>query len=135
MLCAAALSSCGKHEAETLLPVRGRILLDGKPVTRGSVSLRPEGTKTWDQPTGMIGSNGEYVVYTSGREGVPPGKYRVVVFVTDARESSSGAAHPGLPRSLIPERYNDPQQTPFHVEVTPHPSPGAYDLELTSHDS
>ena len=44
-------------------------------------------------------------------------------------------AHPGLPRSLVPQRYNDPQRTPFRVEVTPRSSAGAYNLEVSSHDS
>jgi hypothetical protein len=134
-LAGACLPSCGKYEAAALVPVRGRILLDGRPVTRGSVSLRPDdGAKSWDQPTGMIGTNGEYVVYTNGREGAPPGKYRVVVFVTETAENSGAAAHPGLPRSLVPERYNDPLRTPFRMNVTPHLSPDAYNLEVSSHD-
>lgn len=109
--------------------------LDGKPLPLGSVSLRPEGTgEAWDQPTGMVSETGEYVVYTTGREGAKPGKYRVIVFATEATTDDQGAAHPGMPRSIVPGRYNDPKKTPLRVEVSAHPAPGAYDLELTSQE-
>ena len=130
------VAGCATPVADGLVAVRGRVTLDGAPLPRGSVSFRgaPGGTN-WDQPTGMIGADGQYVIFTNGREGAAPGKYRVVVFATDAANTPTGAAHPTLPRSLIPARYNDPQRSPLQLDVTSAAEPRAYDLELKSHDN
>lgn len=125
---------CSRQPREILYPVRGRITLDGQPLPRGSLSLRPESKTNWHQPTGMIEPAGEYVVYTNSRVGAPPGSYRVVVFATEAATTPSGAANPGLPKSLIPIRYNEPHESPLRLDVVAQPASKAYDLELTSHD-
>src|SRR5690349_15776348 len=94
---------CGSQPKELLHPIKGRITLDGKPLPRGSVSLRAElGATVGHQPTGMIEPAGEFVVYTNGQAGAPPGNYRVVVFATEDTVSPDGSARPGLPKSLIP---------------------------------
>ena len=129
------LVGCQQKVGEPLFPVTGRIMLDGQPLPRGSLTLRIEATgQSWHQPTGMIDDEGRFIVYTNGREGAPPGAYRVIVFVTEAATTEKGAARPGLPRSLIPARYNDPEQTPLHVRVVAQPSLNAYNLELNSRD-
>jgi len=131
----ALAAGCEQGPREVLHPVKGRITLDGKPLPRGAVTLHPESTAaTWHQPTGMIEPPGEYVVYTNGRPGAPPGPYHVVVFATDAATTSDGAARPGLPKSLVPLRYNDSQQTPLRLTVVAQPTAGSYDLELGSHE-
>lgn len=124
---------CAPAPQEVLHPVKGRITLDGKPLPRGTVTLRPESTSvTWHQPTGVIEPPGEYVVYTNGRNGAPPGQYQVVVFATEAATSSDGAARPGLPKSLVPPRYNDSKQTPLRLQVVAQPTSNSYTLELGS---
>lgn len=126
---------CEHKAVETLFPVTGRITLDGQPLPRGSLTLRPElAENNWHQPTGMIGDEGHFIVYTNGREGVPPGTYRVVVFVTEATSTENGAARPGMPRSLVPQRYNNPDETPLRVQVVAQSSDKTYDLELTTND-
>lgn len=126
---------CAPGPREVLHPVKGRITLDGKPLPRGAVTLHPESTAvTWHQPTGMIEPPGEYVIYTSGQNGAPPGEYQVVVFATEAGNSPDGAARPGLPKSLVPLRYNDPRQTPLRLKVVAQPTSNSYDLELHSHE-
>lgn len=134
---------CSKPSGPELCPIEGQVWLDGQPLVSGSVSFRAESRGSggggnssdeagWHQPTGSISPEGKYRVYTQGRWGAPPGRYRVVVFST---ESTAGtAAHPGLPRSVIPARYNDPRQSPLAVEVEPSPEPGRYDLRLVGHE-
>jgi hypothetical protein len=121
---------CGGRDLG-LVPVSGRVLLNGRPLPRGSVSFRPLGADAWDQPTGSI-TDGQYTLYTNRQPGAAPGSYRVVVFATEAATSPDGAAHPGLPASLVPTRYNDAQRSPLTVDVTRQAGPTAYDLELTS---
>ncbi len=125
------LSGCG-NSGPKLVPVSGRITIDGQPLPRGSISLRAE--STWDQPTGSIDADGKYVVYTKGRAGAPPGRYRVVVFATEAAHDAEGKAHPGLPVSIVPALYNDPATTPLKIDVTLQ-SRAPFDLELSRHDA
>ena len=126
------LLGCGRQPQEMLHPVRGRITLDGEPIARGAVTLHPAVPgATWHQPTGMIEPAGQYVVYTNGRAGAPPGLYRVVVFATEATKTPEGTARPGLPKSLIPARYNQVDQTPLQLKVVAQPTSKDYDLELS----
>jgi hypothetical protein len=125
----AAIGGCGEPGPD-LHEVEGVARLEGSPLTDGSVSLRPDGTGgTFEQPTGSISPDGSFRVYTRGRPGAPPGRYRVVVFSNEP-PSGATAAHPGMPRSVVPLRYNDPVKTPLLVEVIEAPEPGRYNLEL-----
>lgn len=129
-----SLVGCTESKPSDFIPVTGRVTLDGRPLTSGSVSLRAAAGETWHQPTGAIsGSDGEFVVYTNGLPGAPPGQYRVIVFASEPASDRGGAAHPGLPRSLVPRRYNDPKATPLQLTVAPPPAPTRHDLEVLSH--
>jgi hypothetical protein len=127
------IAGCSKPEPDNLHTVRGTILLDGKPLPRGSVSLRAMDQSSWEQPTGVVDENGQFTMFTQGQEGVAPGQYKVIVFATEAAFDEAGKPHPGLPRSLIPVCYNDPEKTPLRLEVAGTSPPPQYDLELSSH--
>jgi hypothetical protein len=127
-----ASSGCREESGTELIPVAGRVLLDDAPIGPGSLSLRPTGEgHTWDQPAGMIAGDGTYQVFTNGKAGAPPGQYAVVVFIHE-QPASDGSAHPGLPQSLIPLRYNDPAQSGLAVTVVRDAPPDAYDLRLSA---
>ena len=99
------------------------------------MTLRPEKSeKSWHQPTGMIGDDGRFTVFTNGSAGAPPGNYRVVVFVTEPTVNATGKASLGLPKSLIPARYNLPEQSPLKLKVVEKPGDTEYDLELKSNE-
>jgi len=127
-----ALSGCS-DSGPRLVAVAGRVTLDGQPLATGSVTLRPDAAEgNWEQPTGSIEADGKYTIYTQRRPGAPPGKYRVVVFATAPTKDAKGAAHPGLPTSIVPEIFSDPARTPLEIEVDPVKK-AAFDLELLSH--
>lgn len=126
-----ALLGCSSAPNELLHPVSGQVTFGGKPLTTGTVSFRPDaskGNKSEHHPTGTIGADGKFTLFTGGHAGAPPGWYKVVV---NAHEPAldTGGAHPGLPKSIIPTRYagND---TPLAREVLENPAAGAYDLTL-----
>ncbi len=123
-------TGCADSPQPQLYPVRGRITLDGQPLPRGSVSLRSLTPGVWDQPTGVIEPPGQYTIYTNRRAGAPPGSYRVVVFATESAAKAPGGLHPEIPKSLLPNQYNHPEQSPLRLEVVAKPSPQAYDLQL-----
>lgn len=127
------LVGCQDAAREPLFPVKGQVRLEGQILSTGSVSLRPDEPGRWQHPTGLIGADGVYSVFTDHREGAPPGRYKVVVFAHETLQSRAGTAAPGLPKSLISTRYHDPQTTPLAINVVAQPAPGAYDLELKTH--
>ena len=129
---ACVAGGCHEESRAELIPVSGRVVLDDAPIGPGSISLRPlAGSENWDQPAGMIAADGTYHVFTNGSPGAPPGDYTVVVFIHE-QPAADGAAHPGLPKSLIPARYNDPARSGLAVTVVPDAPPDAYDLRLSA---
>ena len=65
-----------------LLPVSGTVLIDGEPLSGGTIRFVPEGGRP---VSSTILENGSYQLGTSsvgsvgGVDGVPPGKYRIAV--------------------------------------------------------
>jgi hypothetical protein len=132
--CLAALlvftaAGCGGGSGEQLAPVVGKVTVDGKPLTSGSVSLRPDstqGNKSPHQPNGAIDADGNYeLVVPPAKKGAPLGWYRVVITAYDN-------PMPNKPlKSFISMRYSDEKTTPVKFEVIENPEPGRYDLKLT----
>jgi hypothetical protein len=125
-----ALAGCGGSTSK-LVPVVGKVTVDGKPLTTGSVSFRPEkGSANSEQPGGEIDEEGTYRLFTAGKEGAPPGRYRVLVVAVDPNDLKKKFPY-GKRTSYVNQKYTDPKTTDVTVEVTPSPAPGAYDLKLT----
>jgi hypothetical protein len=112
-----------------LLPVSGRVYLGGQPLTTGTVSFHPVGA-TGHVPTGAVDKEGRYTLSTAYHPGAPPGRYKVVIHATEPALQAPGKASPGLPKSIIPDRYNQDTTSPFTIEVKPDAAEGAYDLRL-----
>lgn len=122
---------CGGGGGEQLFPVSGKVSYQGKALPRGSVTLhgdRSKGNTTDHHPTGRIGPDGTFKIYlTAGREGAPPGWYKVVIFATE-EDRPSAAAHPGLPPTIIPKTYNKADTTPLAIEVKADSAPENFEL-------
>ena len=129
-ICAAALfAGCGSSEKlPELVPVKGKISFDGKPLQQGTLALTStQQALNWEQPAGTI-ANGEYELFTSGRPGAPVGEYTVVVIATEDVPDLDG--RPGIPKSIVPPKFSDPGQSPLRLKVSATPAPDAYNLEL-----
>lgn len=129
---ALALLTGGCGEGPRFEPVRGRVIVAGKPLTAGSVSFRPDvarGNTSQHHPTGAIDADGNFELYTAGKKGAPPGWYKVLVFA-DANASSGRAVHPSPPKWLTSAKYTDVATTDLAVEVVVNPEPDRYDLKL-----
>jgi hypothetical protein len=111
-------AGCGK---ETLVPVSGKVTLDGNPLTKGMIYFASQDEKNRPEPRGTIGADGTYDLATNGQPGAPPGKYVAVITVEEKTE-----------KAVVPVRYTIPNKNPLTVEVSAGASPGAYDLKLTS---
>jgi hypothetical protein len=132
-------AGCFDPAAVKTFPVTGKVTLNDRPVTATStiVLFKPDtarGNTSPFEPTGTVDDAGNYQVFTRGKQGAPPGWYKVVVTATEPRgpqEKGPRNHRPG-PRSVLPARYGQEATTPVAVEVVEHPAPDAYDVKLTS---
>jgi hypothetical protein len=126
----ASLAGCGPPASPTMFPVEGQVRFEGKPLTRGTVVLYPDGGRgnsTKHEPRGNIEPDGTYKIVTHPHEGAPAGWYKVAVIATEPSDSKNPYS---LPRSSIPERFKDPDKSGLTLEVQSQPRAGAYDFDL-----
>jgi len=127
---AGLLAGCGSGGA-SLAPVSGKVTVNGKPVTSGTVAFKPDkskGNTFGGEPIGEINAQGEYTLSTNGKPGAPLGAYKVTV-------NSTGQATPDNTKAKAQNTLN---MTYFHADTTPleanvvkDPPAGAYDLKLS----
>ena len=122
-----AFAGCGESAPE-LIPVTGKVTLDGKAAQEGGVVFHA-GMK---QFLGSIQADGAYsMISASTREpGVPLGKYKATVFVTSTPKDADGKPT-DLPTTISNRKYMNVASTPLEVEVVETPTAGAYDLAVT----
>jgi hypothetical protein len=130
-LLAGLAAGCGDGVGKRV-PVEGRVLVEGEPLTRagGTVAFVPDpgkGNRGTFWAVGPIDADGRFTLATRGKAGVPAGWYKVVVKATppgaDDRETQ--------PDPLHHPRFAAANTTPLSVEVVTAPSAGAYDLVVT----
>src|SRR5262245_6775858 len=71
----ALASGCG-GSVGSLHEVKGKVTIDGNPMSGGSVRFVPDtakGNKSGLEPVGVIGTDGTYTVATAGKPGAPEG--------------------------------------------------------------
>ena len=125
---AAVVCGCGSSGAGPLVPVAGKVTVDGKPLPAGSLIFKPEAAKgnaSKFEPSGTIGGEGSYSLFTKEKPGAPIGWYKVGIVAQQA-----SANDPYVMKSLVPERYNDADTSGLEIEVVANPVSGAYDLKL-----
>ncbi len=111
------------------VPVSGRVVFNGVPLTFGSVMFQPNAGPV---ATGVIQADGTFSLsaFEPG-DGALPGKHRVSVrcFASQRTDATAPDANreaaPG--DSLIPERYAHVDTSGLVVEIA---APGADDIEL-----
>lgn len=122
------LAGCGRA-GPALLPVEGEVTYQGQPLKTGSLVFHPDAAKGNNSPltpSGTIGPDGRYKLFTQERAGAPPGWYKVGIVAQEAPPND-----PYAMRSLIPPRYADPQTSGIAIEVSPNAPAGAYNIQLT----
>jgi hypothetical protein len=122
------LTGCGDSIGHTV-PVKGKVTVDGKALSKGSVTFWPnkeKGNNSQHEAGGQISEDGSYEVYTKGKAGIPPGHYKVtVVAQTDADNTA-----PTKVKLLVPQKYTKAETTPLLIEVVENPASGAYNLDV-----
>jgi hypothetical protein len=128
-----ALVGCGDGGAK-VIPVSGRVTLNGKPLANANVLFSPIGkpgeVNAGDGSTGKTNADGEYTLTTShGLAGAQVGTHRVRISVQVQQAGTGDERRPrgGWPiAEQIPAKYND---LTFEVTAT---GPIKKDFELTS---
>ena len=97
-------SGCGGKPSYDLVPVSGRVTLDGQPLANARVNFQPGPGQTNPGPgsSGVTDAEGRYVLSVtseSDTEGAVPGKHMVTISTTSNEEAANDAA-PAADRSL-----------------------------------
>jgi hypothetical protein len=124
------VSGCGG--GPKLHPVQGKVTLqDGTPVKYGHVILHADASKgnaSKEVSQGTI-RNGDYTIMTGGREGAPPGSYKVSIEAADEVDEKN----PYFTKWFAHEKYVNPDTSKLTMEVVENPEPGRYDFKLDTH--
>lgn len=91
------------------VPVSGQVLIDGVPLTQGSIMVVPEG----DRPAGgTIGPDGRFRLSSYARnDGVVPGTHKVAIQATEHLSERDT-------RWLAPKKYGNPNASGLTITVT-----------------
>ena len=104
---------------EMLVPVVGRVLVDGKPASGAAIVFHPVDSTHGTHPLAPGDANGEFQLTTirSG-DGAAPGDYRVTLtwYVSPPRKKGVEGEESPV-RNLIPEKYARRETTPFTTTI------------------
>jgi hypothetical protein len=114
-----------------LVTVKGKVTLDGVPLTAGSVRFVPDkdqGNTGTHEPVSEIGADGTYSLTTVDKSGAPLGWYKVTVSPKLTIDSSK----PFAQKSPFPTKFSSAEHTPIKIEVVKSPGADAYEIKVTS---
>ncbi|QDV70001.1 hypothetical protein Poly24_37200 [Rosistilla carotiformis] len=120
--CCFALVGCGPSGHPGLIPVSGKVTIDGEPLQTGTVEFIPDTSKgtTGQVAFGQIGADGTFQLRTfEPNDGVKPGSYKVGVQAMEVVPFDPEAPEPPSDKSLIPTRYADAITSGLTAEVKP----------------
>ena len=110
-------------------PVKGKVTVNGKPLTSGQVTVWSERKAEKDEqlPTssGKINSDGTYEIFTGGQAGAPLGPAKATV--SPSMETPGDKKGPKMDFNPI---FTDLNQTTLRFTVVEKAAPGTYDLKL-----
>ena len=125
-------------ETRTLVPVQGKVTVQGKPLAKAIVVFLPTFSGGGTHSVGETRADGTYALTTLGQPGAGPGEYRVIVSyvvgpdgtVADLTSRSGEFVPPEVNngKELVPPRYSDFSKTELRAAV-PASSP-SIDFEL-----
>lgn len=110
--------SCGGNGPK-LVPVKGQVFHDKKPAEGATIVFHlKNGAADAPKPSGTVEADGSFTLTTYPHgDGAPPGEYIVLVtwHPPDARSRENA-------KNKLPEKYADPNQTPFRATVKDGPT-------------
>jgi predicted RecA/RadA family phage recombinase len=110
-----------------MAPVKGKVTLDGQPLTKGNVSTVPDAGRG---SHGDIQTDGVFELHTfSKNDGALVGKHKVAVAAYDATAGKSPESEHG--KLLVPKRYTNYETSGLSIDVKTD-EPNTPTIELTS---
>lgn len=119
-----AVGGCGQRD---MVPLVGKVTLDGNPLKTGVVTFH--NLKNGPSGFGQIGPDGGYAARTGSLDGLRPGDYAITVSAFEAPEPATGFVEK-MPQALTPARYASPETSGLNCSV--RQSSGVYDIQLTT---
>ena len=114
-----SIAGCGGGPSPpTFYPVKGQVLLNGKPVQFANVSLTPKDSADDDNPaaTGQTNGNGEFSVRSMigpGYDGALPGEYWVSISAPRQAPAEANGEKP----TTIPKKFSNPKSAKISISV------------------
>lgn len=117
-LCLAGPVACERGPAP-LAPVTGKVFYRGAPLSTGTVVFTPDVTRGGYGPAAhaLIQKDGSYRLRTGDAEGAPAGWHRITVLAVEPPPVELPKEQFVVPRSLVPEKYRDPELSGLVREV------------------
>ena len=122
----------GCSHGETTSTVTGKVLVDGQPLTIGTVVFTPDAAKgntSMHEPRGKLDANGVFHVFQTKDGGaVSPGWYKISIRAQRLKDPTDRYSQ----MSVIPTKFASPETSGLTLEVVDHPAPVAYDITLSA---
>lgn len=117
-LCVTGPVACERGPAP-LAPVTGKVLYRGAPLPTGTVVFMPDVTRGGYGPAAHaeIQKDGSYRLRTDGADGAALGWHRITVLAIEPPPIELPKEQFVVPRSLVPEKYRDPELSGLVREV------------------
>lgn len=113
--------TAGCDGGPALAPVHGKVTFRGAPLTRGTIVFTPDAHRGGHGPLASadIQPDGGYTLATGSTPGATVGWHRVTIMAVEAAPANTPGQRFHVPRSLIPEKYRDPELSGLNCEVKP----------------
>lgn len=134
--------SGGSAESYKVVPLTGKVTMNGSPLAEADVQFIPQGTTLPDffGSAGRTNGEGSYVAFSGNREGIPPGKYKVTVKKWVGPDGKAVAPNEGMDinqlkasgsaQEGVPVLYSDPNQTTTEVTIAETGMPPPFNIEI-----
>lgn len=104
-----------------LSPVHGKVTYRSAPLTGGTIVFTPDAKRGGHGPlaSAEIQPDGTYTLRTGSSPGAAIGWHRVTIVAIEKTPPAATGQRFQVPRSLIPEKYRDPELSGLSCEVKP----------------
>jgi len=131
------LAGCGGSSSdagpENLVPVTGKVMVNGEAVAGITLTFLPDSGTTGTGGFAATSVDGNFIVkHRSGQEGIEPGTYKVVtsLYLTPTGgpvpEGESAMDHNAT--ESLPPKYTAPNTTPFSAQVAEGMAPLSFEI-------